>query len=155
VIFLTGHNTRLYEEARSAANETGIPTAVLEFHNKMPELMNAVDLMVTKAGGLTTFEALARRLPLVLDNTIEPMPQEAPTMRMLVETGLAEMLNRPDDIVGIVDRMQLPVQRQTNLPGQYQLDLTDRAVFDIASSLLQLSGLDVESVPESQEKDAA
>ena len=73
----------------------------------MADLMNAVDVMVTKAGGLTTFEALARRLPLVLDRTIEPMPQEALTLEMLVKAGVSEELNNPDDIVDIIDEMKV------------------------------------------------
>jgi hypothetical protein len=74
------------------------------------------------------------------------MPQEAPTMRMLVESGLAEELNRPQDIVSIVDQMAFPVRRQALLPEQYQLDLTDRGVFDIARSLLELANPEVERI---------
>ncbi len=146
VIFLCGHNAKLQEQVKTAAAETGIPTAILEFNNKIPELMNAVDLMVTKAGGLTTYEALARRLPLVLDNTIEPMPQEAPTMRMMVESGMAEELNRAEDIVGIVDSMDFPARRQAALPQLYQLDLTDSAIFEIGRSLLRLSNMEAEPI---------
>ena len=136
-IFLCGHNNHLYELAQKKAKQTIIPTAVLPFYSEMSNLMAAVNLMVTKAGGLTTYQALARRLPLVFDNTIEPMPMEAPTMRMLVDCDLAEKIDKPEDIVAIVDNSEFPHQIKP-LPQIYELNLTDDAIFNIARSLLKL-----------------
>ncbi len=58
VIFLCGHNEALYDEVKRESLKQGMPTAVLPFHDRMSDLMNAVDLMVTKAGGLTTLKPL-------------------------------------------------------------------------------------------------
>lgn len=138
VIFLSGNNKDLQQNAIMAAEETGICTCVLPFSDKISDLMASVDVMVTKAGELTSYETLARRLPVVLDNTIEPMPQEAPTMEALVGLGIAEKLNHPDDIIPIIDRLRARSNRRKPLPEQHQLDLTDHAVFDIESSLLRL-----------------
>jgi hypothetical protein len=137
-VFLSGHNKTLCEKALRTAQKTNIPTAVLPFCDQMAELMNAVDVMITKAGGLTTYQALARRLPLVFDNTIEPMPQEAPTMEMLVGCGMYGRLDRPMDIAQIVDTLQCCPREKTLLPETYQLNLTDQAVYNIARSLLRL-----------------
>ncbi len=138
-IFLCGHNKELYGRAHEMARQIGINTAVLPFHSQMPELMNAADVMITKAGGLTTYQALARRLPLVLDNTIEPMPQEAPTMEMLIECGLAKSLNRPSELPGIIGELQSRVRPNQIVDSKYQLDLTDSAIFSIAESILSLN----------------
>jgi hypothetical protein len=75
------------------------------------------------------------------------MPQEAPTMKMLVQSGLAKQLNKPDDIVAIIDGIAFPSPRQTRLPDLYQLDLTDNAIFEIARSILQLTHAEVEGLP--------
>jgi len=143
VIFLSGNNQDLHDLVVAAAKDTNIPTAVLEFNNKMPELMNAVDLMVTKAGGLTTYEALARRLPLVLDNTIPPMPQEAPTMQMMADAKVAKILNSPEDIIEIVEKLPFPRSKDAPLPTSYDLNLTDHSIFDIAQSLLALTAKEI------------
>jgi len=143
VVFLCGYNQRLYQAALSEARRTGIPTAVLPFFDQMSDLMSAVDVMVTKPGGLTTYQALARRLPLVLDNTIEPMPQEAPTMKMLVNCGMATRLDRPDDLPKIIDAMQVRHQASVTLPTTYELNSTDHAIFDIAESILALQFQDI------------
>ncbi|MDR3614492.1 MAG: glycosyltransferase [Candidatus Obscuribacterales bacterium] len=105
VIFLCGHNRTLYEKAKREANACHIPTAILPFHDRMSDLMSAVDLMVTKAGGLTTFEAMERRLPMALDVITKPMPQEMGTVKILIDSGLAVPLKKASDIIGIVEKL--------------------------------------------------
>jgi processive 1,2-diacylglycerol beta-glucosyltransferase len=57
----------------------------------MDKYMAAADLMVGKAGGLTTSEALARALPMAL---IEPIPgQEERNADHLLEVGAAIRCN--------------------------------------------------------------
>jgi UDP-N-acetylglucosamine:LPS N-acetylglucosamine transferase len=135
-IFLCGHNRALYEKARRASRKSSIPTAVLPFHDKMSDLMSAVDLMVTKAGGLTSFEAIARRLPLALDMITPPMPQEMGTVELLVENGLAKRVRTPQDVISIIEELQVVEDRsQIKLPEAHCLDRAG-AIFDIARAVL-------------------
>jgi processive 1,2-diacylglycerol beta-glucosyltransferase len=61
------------------------------FTTEMDKYMAAADLMVGKAGGLTTSEALARALPMAL---IEPIPgQEERNADHLLEAGAAIRCN--------------------------------------------------------------
>jgi processive 1,2-diacylglycerol beta-glucosyltransferase len=61
------------------------------FTTEMDQYMAAADLLVGKAGGLTTSEALARALPMVL---IEPIPgQEERNADHLLEAGAAIRCN--------------------------------------------------------------
>jgi UDP-N-acetylglucosamine:LPS N-acetylglucosamine transferase len=136
VIFLCGHNTELYEQAMAAAAESDVPTAVLPFHDSLSDLMNSVDLMVTKAGGLTTYEGIARRLPMAFDSITEPMPQEKGTVEMLVSEGMASAIKDPQDIVGIVEHLGPPDKRAVHLPEAYSFNLTDTAVYDISKLIL-------------------
>ena len=136
VLFLCGHNRALYEKAKVEACRSDIPTAVLPFHDRMPDLMNAVDAMVTKAGGLTTYECLARRLPMIIDVTTPPMPQESGTVDLLVEQGLAVRLEKPSDLPRLVQNLKHDADRsQKVLPAVYCLNRTD-AVFDIVRTVL-------------------
>jgi processive 1,2-diacylglycerol beta-glucosyltransferase len=70
----------------------GSPRLVpLGFTSQMDQYMAAADLLVGKAGGLTTSEALARHLPMVL---IEPIPgQEVRNADHLLEAGAAIRCN--------------------------------------------------------------
>ena len=61
------------------------------FTSQMDQYMAAADLMIGKAGGLTTSEALARHLPMAL---IEPIPgQEFRNADHLLEGGAAIRCN--------------------------------------------------------------
>ena len=61
------------------------------FTTEMDQFMAAADLLVGKAGGLTTSEALARNLPMVL---IQPIPgQEERNADHLLEAGAAIRCN--------------------------------------------------------------
>ena len=52
--------------------------------------MDAADCIITKPGGLTTSESLAKRIPMIL---INPIPgQEERNMEFLLNNGLAIMV---------------------------------------------------------------
>ncbi|MBX9686117.1 MAG: hypothetical protein K2X27_05415 [Candidatus Obscuribacterales bacterium] len=137
VLFLCGHNQDLYNRAKEESANSSIPTAVLPFHDRMPDLMNAVDTMVTKAGGLTTFECVARKLPMIVDVITPPMPQEAGTVEILEEAGLAKRLTQPRDLPGLLhDLHHDPDRLKRTLPQKYCLNRTD-AVFDMAKVILE------------------
>ena len=108
---------RLEEVAREAGKlETGSPRLCrVGFTTEMDKYMAAADLMVGKAGGLTTSEALARALPMAL---IEPIPgQEERNADHLLEAGaaircnnlpaaawkIAALLNDPARLTGMRD----------------------------------------------------
>ena len=84
---------RLEEIARGAGALPGGGARLhaVGFTTEMDEYMAAADLLVGKAGGLTTSEALARGLPMAL---IEPIPgQEARNADHLLEAGAAIRCN--------------------------------------------------------------
>jgi UDP-N-acetylglucosamine:LPS N-acetylglucosamine transferase len=136
VVFLCGHNRSLYEKAKRAARKSDIPTAVLPFHDKMSDLMSAVDLMVTKSGGLTTFEAIAKRVPLALDMLTTPMPQELGTAKMLIQHGLAQGIESVQDVSKIVEELVPCSDRSlVKLPTALCLDRAG-AIFDIVRSIM-------------------
>ncbi|MBX3075907.1 hypothetical protein KF913_18510 [Candidatus Obscuribacterales bacterium] len=141
VVFLCGHNTELYERVKREARDSGIPTAILPFHDRMSDLMSAVDLMVTKAGGLTSFEAIARRLPMAIDMITLPMPQELGTARMLCEQGVASAIEKPEDIIDVVNRVKVRTpENEMVLPSAHGLNKVG-AVYDIASTVLSMAGV--------------
>jgi processive 1,2-diacylglycerol beta-glucosyltransferase len=84
---------RLEDLARSAGTLPGGAARLhpVGFTTAMDQYMAAADLLVGKAGGLTTSEALARALPMVL---IEPIPgQEERNADHLLEAGAAIRCN--------------------------------------------------------------
>jgi UDP-N-acetylglucosamine:LPS N-acetylglucosamine transferase len=145
VIFLCGHNQELYATMKREARLSPIPTAVLPFHDRLADVMASSDLMVTKAGGLTTFEAIARRLPMAIDSITAPMPQELGTTKILVQEGLGQRINTPADIVAIAENMVLREEYAARpLSTAHQLDRVD-AVFEIAETILKMAAVEFKS----------
>lgn len=138
VVFLCGHNNELYDQAVELSADLPFQIAVLPFHDRMSDLMKACDLMVSKAGGLTTFQAVASRLPLVLDVLTPPMPQERGTVQVLVDGGLARPLHRVDEIVTMVETAEIVTDRHRALPTVHYLNHDD-AIFDISRLILENS----------------
>ena len=98
-IFLAGKNERLRLEAEEIAKHAKFPVKVIGYSDEIEKLMHSANVMISKLGGLTTFEALACRLPIIADTTTPPMPQEAGTVDLLRKRGAGIMLNRSSDIV--------------------------------------------------------
>ena len=76
-IFLAGKNEELRSEAETLAASAKFPVKVIGYSEQVEQLMAAANVMVSKLGGLTTFEALACRVPIIADATTPPMPQES------------------------------------------------------------------------------
>ena len=104
-IFLAGKNEDLRVVAESIAGEAPFPVKVIGYSDEIEQLMNAANVMISKLGGLTTFEALACRVPIIADVITEPMPQEAGIAKLIAQRGAGVMLRRSSDVVAIVKRM--------------------------------------------------
>lgn len=104
-IFLAGKNEALRSEAELVAADAKFPVKVIGYSDEVEKLMRAANVMVSKLGGLTTFEALACRVPIIADAITQPMPQEASTVNLIVKSGAAVMLRQASDIVPVVHRM--------------------------------------------------
>ena len=68
---IVGRNGRLERRVLAAAERTAYPLRVFGFVDNVFDYMHASDVLVSKPGGLTSAEALAARLPMVL---VRPLP---------------------------------------------------------------------------------
>lgn len=76
---------------------------ILEYTDKVPQLMSISDLVVTKPGGLTTTESLASGLPIVI---INPIPgQEEENAEYLVNHNAAIWLKKDDNVDEIINNL--------------------------------------------------
>lgn len=101
-VFLAGKNEKLRLEAEEMAKTAKFPVKVIGYSDEIEKLMQSANVMISKLGGLTTFEALACRLPIIADATTPPMPQEAGTVNLLAERGAGILLKKSTDIVPVI-----------------------------------------------------
>ncbi len=114
-IFLAGKNEELKREAEKIAKTAKFPVKVIGYSDDIEKLMHSANVMISKLGGLTTFEALACRLPIIADATTAPMPQEAGTVNMLAKRGAGIMLKKASDIVPTVQSLLNNSKRYTEM----------------------------------------
>lgn len=90
---LSGRNLKLCARLQRLRARLSHHLVVLSFTDRVDELMEAADLLVTKPGGLTTAEALVKGLPMIL---LSPLPgQEELNSRYLEEQGVALVASGP------------------------------------------------------------
>jgi processive 1,2-diacylglycerol beta-glucosyltransferase len=100
-VVIVGKNRRLERRIAEEARADGGDVRVLGFVENVFDWMHAADVLVTKPGGLTTSEALAAGVPMVL---LRPLPgQEERNARYLVSRGAALRAARGSDLVRVVD----------------------------------------------------
>lgn len=114
-IFLAGKNEELKREAEELAKSAKFPVKVIGYSDEIEKLMQSANVMVSKLGGLTTFEALACRLPIIADATTPPMPQEAGTVNLIADKGAGILLERPADIVPTIRDLVADTERYAEM----------------------------------------
>ena len=98
IVAISGKNSKMKENFENLVEEFHKEdnVKILEYTDKVPELMSISDLVVTKPGGLTTTESLASGLPIVV---INPIPgQEEENATYLEENKVAIWIKKDDDI---------------------------------------------------------
>ncbi|MFN6964918.1 MAG: MGDG synthase family glycosyltransferase [Pyrinomonadaceae bacterium] len=138
-IFLAGKNEDLRREAEQIAKTARFPVRVIGYSDEIERLMHSANVMVSKLGGLTTFEALACRLPIIADAITPPMPQEAGTVKLLEKRGAGILLKRPADIVPAIRELaadrQKYFQMKAATAGLTMPNSTEQIVREIAAML--------------------
>ncbi len=127
---------RIDKVAASVAGSGNLTISVIGFTSEMHELMAASDLLVGKPGGLTTSEALARGLPLVIVN---PIPgQEERNADHLLEQGAAIRCNNLPAIAWKINRLLDDPERLASLQERARQLGRPNAARDIADALLRV-----------------
>ena len=94
VVVVCGNNESLYQTLvdKTRSGSAGSRLHVFGFTDEVDLLMDAADCIVTKPGGLTVSESLAKRLPMIL---FSPIPgQEEGNTEFLLNVGAALRVTR-------------------------------------------------------------
>ncbi|MZQ74816.1 MAG: glycosyltransferase [Peptoclostridium sp.] len=103
IVVVAGKNLALKDklEKITAASEKRKDIRILGFTDKVSELMSCSDVLITKPGGLTTTEALAAGIPLVIPYYIPG--QEEENLTFLLNNGLCVRTSEKCSLKMIVD----------------------------------------------------
>lgn len=104
VVACCGNNLALRLKLESLKSSLKNSLLALGFTDQMPALMRATDVLVTKPGPATIMEALAMRVPLVLDD-VDTMPQERPNAAWIAGEGMGLALKNRKHILRAVSQL--------------------------------------------------
>ncbi|MDD2751577.1 MAG: glycosyltransferase [Candidatus Omnitrophica bacterium] len=136
-IVVTGVNTKLYSAIEKEIKKCKKQVVLLGFVDNIRELMSISDLIITKPGGITTAEALAKQLPMII---VQPIPgQEANNTAYLNEKKAAVKVDDPQQINIVVDDLLAHPQKLELLRRSAAAISKPHSSSDIAGLLLGIS----------------
>ncbi len=92
LIVCAGRNEELAEKLRNIKLNPSNSITVMEFTDKVPDLMAIADLIITKPGTLSTTESLAMRLPILMDRTNHVISWEQANIDLIKSYGVGDYI---------------------------------------------------------------
>lgn len=103
IIAIAGKSVKNKKLFESISANSPKKVVILEYTNKIPELMYIADFVISKPGGLTTTEILASQVPFII---INPVPgQEEENSNFLLNNGAAVRLFDPSKTVPFMEQL--------------------------------------------------
>jgi processive 1,2-diacylglycerol beta-glucosyltransferase len=134
---IVGRSARSEQRVLEYAHHIGYPLRVVRFVDNVHEYMHASDVLVTKPGGLTSSEALAARIPLVL---FKPLPgQEERNTRYLVQRRAALRAKNARDLTRTVQSLLISQEKREEMRRAMQSLGKPDAAMEIAEAIRRVA----------------
>ncbi len=135
LVVIAGRNEKVRAELEALPPSPRHRVKVLGFTNEIDELMAVADLVVSKPGGLTTSETLARGAVMVIVN---PIPgQESRNSDYLLENGAAIKVNNLATLAYKVGALLDDPKRLAQLKANVARIARPQAAYDVVRRSLQ------------------
>jgi len=103
IIAVTGTNQKLKFQLEKCAKNSSKKVLILSYTDRINELMDISDLLITKPGGMTVSEALVKGLPIFI---ISPIPgQEEGNASFLIRSGVASKIDNSSQLVEVLSQV--------------------------------------------------
>lgn len=102
-IVVAGTNKKLYRSLKKKIKKYKKRILLFGFVENINELMGVADIIITKPGGITTAEALCKKIPMVI---VKPIPgQEVSNTAYLTEKGAAIKVDKPKELNLVIEEL--------------------------------------------------
>ncbi len=132
IIIVCGRNKKLKNQLEKVLSHSKHNILLLGYSNHVNELMALSDLMISKPGGVTTSEAMAMELPLLI---YRPLPgQEEDNASFLVKSGVALLAKNDQDLIGKIESVmkdEKPLHSMKQRSRQYQSKTSSVDALDV------------------------
>jgi 1,2-diacylglycerol 3-beta-galactosyltransferase len=131
LLLICGHNRKLAERLRVLPHAA--PIFVEGFTKEVPRYMQLADYVIGKPGPGSISEAVAMRLPVIVERNAWTLPQERYNADWIQEQDVGLVLPNFREIASAVDRLLEPAQYERFRAATARMD--NRAVFEIPEIL--------------------
>lgn len=136
MIAIAGKNEKMKFKFEKIVEENNKQDCVkiLEYTNKVPELMSISTLVVSKPGGLTTSESLASSLPMII---INPIPgQEEENAEFLEAKGIGIWIRKNDSAYEIFKDLFSNPEKLEEMKKNTEILAKKHSTEDICNTLM-------------------
>lgn len=115
VVAISGRNPKMNEKFKNIveATESSERIKIVEFTDKVPELMSIAKFVITKPGGLTITESLTSHLPILI---INPIPgQEEENASFIENNGAGIWIKKHDNVARHLKNLYRQPELLTNM----------------------------------------
>jgi UDP-N-acetylglucosamine:LPS N-acetylglucosamine transferase len=138
LVVVCGRNETLRSKLEDLAPALPTPMTIMGFTDKVPELMRAADLLVTKAGPGTLAEANAAQLPVVVYDYVPG--QERGNVDFVRHNGIGDVaINSTAEVVRAVQRLVTNESRLAAMRRNQELVAPKRSSRRIAALIAQMA----------------
>jgi processive 1,2-diacylglycerol beta-glucosyltransferase len=136
ILVLTGLNRDLFRQlSKRYGREKRV--RILGYTKTVHRLMDAADLLITKPGGLTSSEALAKGLPMIISN---PIPgQEERNAAYLIRQGVAERADDPVEAANVTAGLLRNPAKWRRMGERTQAVAMPYAAIEVARHIFRLA----------------
>ena len=134
IIVLAGVNRKIIKSLNRYTKRSEKKILIFEFANNVDELMELATLIITKPGGITTAECLAKGLPMVIVN---PIPgQETRNTDFLIKKGIGIRIDDTSDVGEEVELLLKSPERLISMSKAAYENAKPHSALDIAKLIL-------------------
>jgi 1,2-diacylglycerol 3-beta-galactosyltransferase len=133
LLLICGHNARLAEALKRYAPDHGAPLFIEGFTREVPRYMQLADYFIGKPGPGSISEAVAMRLPVIVERNAWTLPQERYNAEWVRNEGVGIVLPNFRGIASAVNLLLEPSAYARFRAATERLD--NRAVFEIPGIL--------------------
>jgi len=135
-IVICGHNEELVRKIQSLKDEYKLNMKVVGFVDNVYEYMDISDILISKSGGITVSESLAKEIPLVVISPI--LGQETGNCAFLVRNNAAVKVSGLNDLKPALEGLIADPMKLDKMKESIKLIKKPNAAYDVAKFAYEL-----------------
>lgn len=134
IVTICGHNEELVGKLNALKPKLKSHLTVTGFADNVYEYMEASDILISKSGGITVSESLAKEIPMVIISPI--LGQETRNSDFLIGNGAAMKIAKPSELKALIEDLLSHPEKLTNMKEAIRKVRKPYACYDVVKLVL-------------------